>query len=96
MGMHVIVKDWGAFQDEKKRNGVKHSVLSTRHWEMNSPFSKAKSTLELLIKKTVNVPEWSSYSFHLSLLIHPWQDLEMHGCNYCLRFFYKVLTQRCE
>jgi hypothetical protein len=29
---------------------------------------KAKLTLELLIKKTVNVPEWPSYSFYLNLL----------------------------
>ena len=28
---------------------------------------KAKSTLELLTKKTVNVPEWLSYSFDLNL-----------------------------
>ena len=29
---------------------------------------KAKSTLELLTKETVNVPEWPSYSFELNLL----------------------------
>jgi hypothetical protein len=29
---------------------------------------KAKSTLELLTKKTVNVSEWPSYSFDLDLL----------------------------
>ena len=29
---------------------------------------KAKSTLELHTKKTVNVPEWPSYSFDLNLL----------------------------
>ena len=29
---------------------------------------KAKSTLKLLTKKTVNVPEWLSYSFDLNLL----------------------------
>jgi hypothetical protein len=29
---------------------------------------KAKSTLELLTKKTVAVPEWPRYSFDLSLL----------------------------
>ena len=38
---------------------------------------KAKSTLELLTKKTVNVPEWLSYSFDLNLLENLWQDLKM-------------------
>jgi hypothetical protein len=38
---------------------------------------KAKSTLELLTKRTVNVPEWPSYSFELNLLEYLWQDLKM-------------------
>jgi hypothetical protein len=38
---------------------------------------KAKSTLELLIKKTANVSEWPSYSFDLNLLENVWQDLKM-------------------
>jgi hypothetical protein len=38
---------------------------------------KAKSTLELLTKKRVNVPEWMSYSFDLNLLGNLWQDLKM-------------------
>jgi hypothetical protein len=29
----------------------------------------------LLTKKTVNVPEWPSYSFDLKLLENIWQDL---------------------
>jgi hypothetical protein len=77
MGMLVIVKDYRVFMDKKKkkRNGAKHRqnprekpgcLLSTRHWEMNSPFSKTtfanKSTLKLLSKKTVKVPERPSYS----------------------------------
>jgi hypothetical protein len=37
----------------------------------------AKSTLELLTKKTVNVLEWPSYSFDLNLLENLWQDLKM-------------------
>jgi hypothetical protein len=48
MGMLVIVKDWVVIQD-KKQNGAKHRqnlrgkpvcLLSTRHWEINSPFSR--------------------------------------------------------
>ena len=38
---------------------------------------KAKSTLELLTKKTVNVPEWPSCSFDLNLLEYLWQDMNM-------------------
>jgi hypothetical protein len=38
---------------------------------------KGKSILELLTKKTVNVPEWPSYSLDLNLLNNLWQDLEM-------------------
>ena len=34
---------------------------------------KAKYTLELLTKTTLNVPEWPRYSFHLNL----WQDMKM-------------------
>jgi hypothetical protein len=32
----------------------------------------AKYTLELLTKKTVNVPEWPSYSFDIHLLENLW------------------------
>jgi hypothetical protein len=38
---------------------------------------KAKSTLELFTKKTVNGPEWPSYNFDLNLLENLWQDLKM-------------------
>uniref|UniRef100_A0AAZ3RTT4 Tc1-like transposase DDE domain-containing protein n=1 Tax=Oncorhynchus tshawytscha TaxID=74940 RepID=A0AAZ3RTT4_ONCTS len=38
---------------------------------------KAKSTLELLTKKMVNVPEWPSYSFDFNLLENLWQYLKM-------------------
>ena len=38
---------------------------------------KAKYALELLTKKTVNIPEWPSYSFDLNLLANLWQDLKM-------------------
>jgi hypothetical protein len=49
MGMLVIAKDWGVFQDKNKWNGAKHRQIieenliqsvSTRHWEINSPFSR--------------------------------------------------------
>ena len=38
---------------------------------------KAKSTQECLTKKTMNFPEWLSYSFDLNLLEHLRQDLKM-------------------
>ena len=38
---------------------------------------KAKTTLEFLTKKTVDVPEWLSYSFYLNLHENLWQDLKM-------------------
>jgi hypothetical protein len=38
---------------------------------------KAKSTLELLTKKTVNVAEWRNYIFYLNLLENLWQGLKM-------------------
>jgi transposase len=37
---------------------------------------KAKYTLELLTKKTLNIPEWPSYSFDLNLLENLWKDLK--------------------
>uniref|UniRef100_A0AAZ3PLW7 Tc1-like transposase DDE domain-containing protein n=1 Tax=Oncorhynchus tshawytscha TaxID=74940 RepID=A0AAZ3PLW7_ONCTS len=41
---------------------------------------KDKSTLQLLTKKTLNIPEWPSYCFDLNLLENLWQDLT----NCCL------------
>ena len=38
---------------------------------------KAKSTLELYTKKTVNVPEWQSQSFDLNLLENLWPDVKL-------------------
>ena len=38
---------------------------------------KAKYKLELLTNKTVNVPEWSNYSFDLNLLENLWQELKI-------------------
>ena len=69
MGMLVIVKDWGVFQDKKKRIGTKHRqnprgkpgsvcLLQTLGDEFtfqqdNNLKHKAKSTLGLLTKKSV-------------------------------------------
>ena len=77
MGMLVIVKDWGVFQDKKKKqNGAKYRqnlreylVQSAFHQTVRDSLTfqqdnnlkhKAKSTLGLLTKKTVNVPQWPS------------------------------------
>ena len=56
---------------------------------MNSPFQqdnnlkhKAKSTLELLTKKTVNVPEWTSYSFDLHLRLNLKSQIITNPTNY--------------
>uniref|UniRef100_A0AAZ3SFJ0 Uncharacterized protein n=1 Tax=Oncorhynchus tshawytscha TaxID=74940 RepID=A0AAZ3SFJ0_ONCTS len=38
---------------------------------------KTKSTIELLTKKTVNVPEWPIHSFDLNLFENLLQDLEI-------------------
>ena len=74
MGMFIIVKDWGVFQDKKINimelstgkildENLFHSVF---HQRMGDEFTfqqdnnlkhKAKSTLELLTKNTVNVAE---------------------------------------
>jgi hypothetical protein len=43
----------------------------------NSLQHKAKSTLELLTKKTVNVPEWTSYGVVLNLLANLWQGFNI-------------------
>ena len=77
----------GSFQDKNKQNGTKHRenprgnvVQSAFHQTLGDEFTfqqdnylkhKAKSTLELLTKKTVN------YSFYLNLLENLWQDLQM-------------------
>ena len=42
----------------------------------NNQKHKAKSTLELLPKTTVNVPEWPSYGFDSNLLENLWQDMQ--------------------
>jgi hypothetical protein len=33
--------------------------------------------LELFTKKTVNIPEWPSYSFNLNRLENIWQELKI-------------------
>ena len=60
------------------------SLFSTRHWEINSTFQqdnnlkhKAKYTLVLLTKMTLNVPEWPRYSFDLNWRENLWQDLKI-------------------
>jgi hypothetical protein len=65
MGMLVIVKDWGVFLD-KKRNRAKHRqnprgkpssvCFPADTFQKDNLKHKAKSTLELFTKETVNVP----------------------------------------
>ena len=61
-------------------------IQSTSHQTLGDEFTfqqdnnlkhKAKSTLKLLTKKTVNVPEWTSFIFDLKLLENLCQDLEI-------------------
>jgi hypothetical protein len=97
MGMLVIVKYWGVFQDKKRNATVLSTVktleenwfiwLSTRHWEINSPFSrtitrkhKANFTQEMLTTKTGTVPEWQSYCIVLNMIENLWQSLK-NGCR---------------
>uniref|UniRef100_A0AAZ3PZ24 Uncharacterized protein n=1 Tax=Oncorhynchus tshawytscha TaxID=74940 RepID=A0AAZ3PZ24_ONCTS len=91
--MLEIGKYWGIFQYKEKWGGTKHInnleenlVQSAFHQTLGEEFTfqqvnnlkhKAKSTLELLTKKTVNVPEWPSYSFDLNQLQNLWQDLNI-------------------
>jgi hypothetical protein len=70
MGRLDIDKDWGVYQDKKKCDGFKHRKnprgKPALHQTLGDEFTfqqdnnlkhKAKSALELLTKKTVNVPE---------------------------------------
>ena len=88
--MLVIVKDCGVFRLKNKWNGAKYRqsprgnlVRSAFHQTLEFTFQqdnlkqKAKSTLELLTKKTVNVPERPSYSFDLNLFENLWQELKI-------------------
>ena len=76
MGMLVIFKDWGVFRIQRngmelstgkilEENLVQSAFCQTLGDEFtfqqdNNLKHKAKSTLELLSNKTVNVPEWPS------------------------------------
>ena len=61
-------------------------VLSAFHQTLGDKFTcqqdnnlkhRAKSTLEMLTKKTLNAPEWPSYIFDLNRPENLWQDLKM-------------------
>ena len=76
----------GCFWDEKKRNSIgtilkQNLVQSAFQPTLGDEFTfqqdnnlkhKAKSTLELLTKTTLNVPEWPSYSFDRNCLENQW------------------------
>ena len=79
MGRLVIVMDWGVFQD-KNRNKmepstgkilIENQVHSAFHQTLGDEFTFQQA------KKTVNVPEWSGYSFDLNPIENLWQDLKM-------------------
>ena len=69
----------GKILEENQVQCIFHQTLgeSLTFQQDNNLKHKAKSTLELLTKMTVNVPEWPSYSFDLNLLKNLWQDLKM-------------------
>jgi hypothetical protein len=69
-------------QNHREKLGFSHVF----HQTLESKFSfqqdnylkhKAKSTLELLTKLILNVPEWPSYSVDLNRVENIWQDLKM-------------------
>ena len=76
MGMLVIVKDWGVFR-LTKINGMEFNT--DKILEETLVQSAFQQTLgdELLSKKTVNVPEWTSCSFDFNLLENLCQVLKM-------------------
>ena len=89
----VTIKDWGVFQDKQRNGmepstgkileenlvqSASQQPLEDIHLSAGDKLKhKAKSTLELLSKKTVNVPEWPSYSLDLNLLENQWHDLNI-------------------
>ena len=56
----------------------------------------AKSTLELLTKKTVNVPKWPSYSFDLNLLESLWQAVVILACKSWWGKLPKIFVDACQ
>ena len=46
-------------------------------YQENNLKHNGKFTVELLTKKTLNVPVWPCYSFDLNLLENLWPDLKM-------------------
>uniref|UniRef100_A0AAZ3QX71 Uncharacterized protein n=1 Tax=Oncorhynchus tshawytscha TaxID=74940 RepID=A0AAZ3QX71_ONCTS len=92
MGMLVFGKDKGVFRikingielstskilQENLLRSAFHQTLGEKLilQQDNNLKQKAKYRLELLSKKSVNIPEWPSYSFDLILLKNLWQDLK--------------------
>ena len=91
MDMLVVSKDCEFFRIKETEYSYKYWQNSRKHGSAfqqilrdkftfqhyNNLKHKAKSTLQLLTKTTLNVPEWPSYNFDINRLENLWQDLKM-------------------
>ena len=63
-------------EENMVQSAIQHTLGHKLTFQLYSNLKhNGKSTLELLIKKILNVPKWPSYSFDLNRLENQWQDL---------------------
>ena len=67
----------GKILEENQIQSPFHQTLGNKFQQDTNLKHKDKSTVELLTKMTLNVPEWHSYHFDLNLIENLWQDLNM-------------------